>query len=207
MLTTDIINHSSSYRVIKDDNKKYVRAIVIGLSYNKDKLCKVFRNKFSEEEMKSINSSRYLKIDFKNNIIYPKQLHRIRELNDPLQKAMINKLCQIGSPEDIANDIKVQICVYDHDNREKVCTEKNYKYKINILKRNDKLYIISKKVNPQIELECREAKEEAEAKEKEKEEAKEYDIRAGNKELEEEAITINNLFRSSSFQKLIERFI
>ena len=168
MLTTDNINYSSNYRKVKNDDKKYVRSIVIGLSYNKDKLCKVFRNKFSEEEMKLINLSRYLKIDFKNNIIYPKQIERIRGSDDSLQNAMIDKLWQIGSCEDIANDIKVQICVYDHDNKQISCTKMNYKYKINILKQNDNLYVISKKVDPKIVLGCTEAEE---------------DIRAGNKNM------------------------
>ena len=47
MITTELINHSSKFRKVNNDDKKHIKAVVIGLSYNKNELCRVFSDRFS----------------------------------------------------------------------------------------------------------------------------------------------------------------
>ena len=163
MLTTEIIDNSSCYRNINNDEKKYVRAVVIGLSYNKNELCRVFDDKFSKEEMNKINSSRVYNINFKNREILSKQLQHIRDNKDSLQEVLVNKLYSIYPEEreykkvfkTIANDIKIQLVVYDMSDKEMFRTGKKHKYRINIMHNNDKFYILTNKVTDIIKTQCK----------------------------------------------------
>ena len=133
------LKNSTCYRYIQNDDKVYVRLVIIGLTYIKNELCRVFANKLTDDEKLSINKHKKSYISFDDKIISPKQIENIRDSRNTLHNQLVTYLIQkynintdISNEEQLkklSREIQINIIIYS-SKKEIIFQSHDYKYDI-----------------------------------------------------------------------------
>ena len=133
----------------------FVRSIIIGLTYYKDKLINIFKDELTEEDIKEINyrKNKIYKIEIEKGVLTDDQISQIRDYRRAIQfdlARILYRLCRIDEGtlskniiDEIAKKLDVQIIIYD-ENKNIIYKTSDKLIQIKILYYNNKFFHISR---------------------------------------------------------------
>ena len=119
---------ANTLNTVKEDLQMlFVRSIIIGLTYYKDKLINILKDELTEEDIKELNyrKNKIYKIEIEKGILTDDQISQIRDYRRAIQfdlARILYRLCRfeegklsINIIEEMAKMFNIQVKIYDEN--------------------------------------------------------------------------------------------